>query len=71
MKYNISMDDDLAKRVDEFVKKNHTNRSNLIAISLTTYMDAMEKIPSIQSDIEGLKGALGDIQEAMRNLKIK
>lgn len=68
MKYNISMDDDLAKRVDEFVKKNHTNRSNLIAISLSTYMDAMDKMPSIQKDIEGLKDALGDVQKALRNL---
>ncbi len=68
MKYNISMDDDLAKRVDEFVKRNHTNRSNLIAISLSTYMDAMDKMPSVQKDIEALKDALGDIQKELGKL---
>lgn len=59
-RYNITIDDDLAERMDNFIKKNHTNRSNLISISVSQYMDALEALPNIQLQLKELTSTLDE-----------
>lgn len=63
-RYNISISDELGEKMDAFIKKNNTNRSNLIAISVSQYLDAMEALPTLQ-------GQLKELADSLNELKIK
>lgn len=63
MKLNISMNDDLYERVNEFCKVRHMTRSGLITQSVQQYMDAVEQIPSIKEQLEELKAVLNKFEE--------
>jgi metal-responsive CopG/Arc/MetJ family transcriptional regulator len=63
MKTNISMQDDLYDRVNEFCKRRHMSRSGLISQAVQQYMDAVEQIPSLQSQLDELKNVLARIEE--------
>lgn len=38
MKMNISMDDELCAKMDEFIKKNYMTRSGFISMSVNNYL---------------------------------
>ena len=42
MKIQISIDDELAERIDSYAKKTYTSRSGLISIACTQYLMASE-----------------------------
>jgi len=42
MKVQISIDDDLVKRVDEHARENYTSRSGVITIACTQYLNAQD-----------------------------
>ena len=47
----VSMDPDLLGRIDGFAKKSSVSRSALIAMACTSFIDAQEKMPELQSQI--------------------
>lgn len=47
-KINISIDDDLLKRVDNYADDNYTSRSGLISTSLVEYLNAREMITAVR-----------------------
>lgn len=49
MKINISLDDRLAKRLDDYADANYMTRSGLVSIALTQYLNAQEMISVIKS----------------------
>lgn len=61
MKFMISMDDALFERVNEYTEKHHISRSGLLAISVSQYLDAMDALPGLQSQIDDLKKALDNM----------
>lgn len=44
MKVNVSMDDRLAKRMDDYADANYMTRSGLVAVALTQYLNAQETL---------------------------
>lgn len=46
-KINISIDDELLKKADNFAKKIYTSRSGLISIALVNYMNNQEAITKL------------------------
>lgn len=49
-KISVSMDENLLKKIDDYVSKNYTNRSNLISQLCAQYLDqvkAMEMMDSL------------------------
>lgn len=50
MKVNVTLDDELMKRVDEFADRNYMSRSGLISLATTQYLNSNEVIFAI-SDI--------------------
>lgn len=61
-RYNITVSDDLSVKMDEFITKNHTNRSNLISIAVSQYMEAMEAMPTLQAQLKELASSLEDLK---------
>lgn len=61
-RYNISISDDLGVKMDEFIEKNHTNRSNLISIAVSQYMQAMDAMPTLQAQLKELSDSLEDLK---------
>ena len=59
---NVSLGDDVLSRADNFSKKAGLNRSSLITVALTTYIDAQEQLPSVQNQLDELKRALEELQ---------
>lgn len=49
MKINVSLDDRLAKRMDDYAEENYMTRSGLISISLTQYLNTQEMISVIKN----------------------
>lgn len=49
MKINISLDDRLAKRLDDYADANYMTRSGLVSIALTQYLNTQEMIGVIKS----------------------
>lgn len=62
MKFNISMKDDLFERFDKFSKDRHVNRSALVSIAVQQYMDAIEQLPVVQSQLEELMEKVSQIE---------
>lgn len=63
-RYNISISDELGDIMDDFIKRNHTNRSNLISVAVSQYISAMDSLPSIQNQLK-------DLSNELEKLKIK
>lgn len=42
MKVNVSLDDDLMRRVDNFADENYMSRSGLISLACSTYLSTVE-----------------------------
>lgn len=42
MKVNVTLDDDLMKRVDDFADRNYMSRSGLVSLALTQYLNSNE-----------------------------
>lgn len=77
MKFNVSMDDELFERFDNYSKKVHVNRSALIAMSIQQYMDAQEKIPTLMSQLDELatmmpvfRGGIEEVKSAVEKVSI-
>ena len=49
MKLNVSLDDRLAKRMDDFAEENYMTRSGLVSIALTQYLNTQEMISVIKN----------------------
>lgn len=64
-KINISIDDELLKKADKFVKKIYTSRSGLISIALVNYMNNQEVITKLLEEIHE------DISEDIYNFENK
>lgn len=47
MKVQITVDEDLMKRVDEYADENYMSRSGLISLALTQYLNAKEMVGAI------------------------
>ena len=62
MKFNISMKDDLFERFDNFSKERHVNRSALVSIAVQEYMDAIEQLPAVQSQLAELQSKISEIE---------
>lgn len=59
-KINISMNDDLLTRLDNFADENYTSRSGLITTALTEYLNSREMILLVKN----LSLAIGKIAES-------
>lgn len=47
MKVNVTLDDELMKRVDDYADKNYMSRSGLISLATTQYLNSHEMIMAI------------------------
>lgn len=47
MKVNITLDDELLKRIDEYADRNYMSRSGLLSLSATQYLNANEMVLAI------------------------
>lgn len=59
-KVNISINDDLLSRLDNFADENYTSRSGLITTALTEYLNSREMILLVKN----LSLAIGKIAES-------
>ena len=48
LKVNISLDDELMKRTDNYADKNYMSRSGLISLALTQYLNGNEMIIAVK-----------------------
>lgn len=48
MKVNVSLDDDLIKRIDDYADKNYMSRSGLISLATVQYLNSHEMILAIK-----------------------
>jgi len=48
LKINISLDDELMKRTDNYADKNYMSRSGLISLALTQYLNGNEMIIAVK-----------------------
>lgn len=48
MKLQISLDDELAKRVDSYAEKNYLSRSGFIALACTDFLAQKEAIQAVK-----------------------
>lgn len=47
MKMNVSMNDELASRVDEYAKNNYMSRSGLVSVALSNYLNQHESYKAL------------------------
>lgn len=47
-KINISIDDDLLKRADNYADSNYTSRSGLLSTALVEYLNAREMVSAVR-----------------------
>lgn len=59
-KVNISINDDLLSRLDNFADENYTSRSGLITTALTEYLNSREMILLVKN----LSLAIGKVAES-------
>ena len=48
MKVNITIDDELMKRADDYADRNYMSRSGLMALALTQYLNTNEMILAVK-----------------------
>lgn len=58
-KVNITINDELLKRIDEYADENYTSRSGLIGIGMAEYLNARETMALVKN----LSLAIGKIAE--------
>lgn len=59
---NISVEENFLSRLDDFSKRSGLNRSSLITVAVNQYIDAQEKIPTLQNELDKLKLAFDDLK---------
>lgn len=59
---NISLEENVLSRLDDFSKKSGLNRSALITVAVNSYIDAQEKIPTLQNELDKLKIAFDELK---------
>lgn len=59
---NISLEENVLSRLDDFSKKSGLNRSALITVAVNQYIDAQEKIPTLQNELDKLKLAFDELK---------
>lgn len=57
MKVNVTLDDELMSRLDDYARRNYMSRSGLISLAVTQYLNSNEMILAIK-----------DISVAMRKI---
>ena len=61
MKFNVSMNDELFKKLDEEAKKNYLSRSGLVSLAVTKYlqdkqaMEAIGQFPTMFAQLEKMQ----------------
>lgn len=65
MKINITMNDELLERVDQYAKENYTTRSGLISLACVQYLNQQEAINAVRLMSNALQriAATGTIDE--------
>lgn len=48
MKVNITLDDELMKRIDDYADRNYMSRSGLMSLAVTQYLNANEMILAVK-----------------------
>lgn len=48
MKVNITLDDELMQRLDNFADKNYMSRSGLVSLAVTQYLNSNEMILAVK-----------------------
>ncbi|HEY9758805.1 MAG TPA: hypothetical protein V6C97_26795 [Oculatellaceae cyanobacterium] len=48
VKVNITVDEDLMRRIDEYVDENYMNRSSLISLATTQFLNAAEVTTAVK-----------------------
>lgn len=48
MKVNITLDDELIKRVDNYADKNYMSRSGLLSLAVTQYLNANDMVLAVK-----------------------
>lgn len=48
MKVNITLDDDLMKRLDDYADRNYMSRSGLVSLAVTQYLNANEMVLAVR-----------------------
>lgn len=68
MKINISLDDELVDRIDNYADKTYMSRSGLISLACTQYLNAQEMILAINGLSAAMRkiAAMGEIDEQSR-----
>ena len=59
---NISLEENVLSRLDDFSKRSGLNRSSLITVAVNSYIDAQEKIPTLQNELDKLKLAFDELK---------
>ena len=77
-KFNVSFDEELFDRLEDFSNKKHVNRSAILAMAVQQYMDAQDKIPTLMTQLDELatlmpifKGGIGEIKDAVEKVQAK
>lgn len=47
-KVNITLDDDLLRRIDDFACENYMKRSSLISLAVTQYLNSSEAVKAVK-----------------------
>lgn len=55
MKVNVTLNDDLLKRADEYAKNNYHTRSGLISLALSQYLAQQDCLSAIKGIAEAFK----------------
>ena len=63
---NITIDEELDKKMLVFMGKYHMNRSSLIAVSVSQYMEAIEMLPEVRGKVAELEKELEKLGEIRR-----
>lgn len=48
MKVNVTINDDLMKRVDEYAERNYMSRSGLISFATTQFLNGQQLVTAVQ-----------------------
>ncbi len=68
-KFNVSFDEDVFNRFEEFSNKMGINRSALLSIAIQQYMDAQEKIEPLKSQFDELSEMMPILKDFCEKMK--
>lgn len=68
VKINITMDEELMRRVDEYAEENYLNRSSLISLATTQFLNAADVTKAVKDMALAMRKIAdsGDIDEESR-----